>query len=227
MRTEPSSGFRSTLVAGAILFLLSVVRVADAHDPATIYGARWAAADAGAVNIYPGTTITGSYKSRTGDGAKAWDNQGQTLNFVMQSTPDPVYPATCDAGHNQNMVYRGGLDNQGGTFARTIYCYDLQTGIIDNYYMKFDIAENWSLNGEGVLAPNGTLDWYSVAAHEFGHAGGWEVHFTDPSICPNPVDVTISQTMCSNMPYSDGTQRGSYGRTLSPAHDIDTFAQEY
>lgn len=226
MRSESSSRHKSAIAAAVILLVLPLARTAAAHDPGTIYSAHWSSADAGNVNIHPGTTITGLYKTRTGDGAKRWDLQNQTLDFVMQSTPDPVYPATCDAGHNENMVYRGGLDGAGApgefsVWARTVWCYNMSTEVIDNYYMKFDIDETWSLNGEGVAPPAGTLDWFSVAAHEFGHAAGWYVHFTDPSICPEPQVDAINQTMCDRVDYAR-----SWPRTLS-THDIHTFGAQY
>jgi hypothetical protein len=153
--------------------------------------------------------------------------QNQSLNFVMQSTSS--YPATCSAGFNQNMVYRGGIDGNGrqappGEFnkwAKTVYCFSLSTGLIHNYYMKFDIDEDWWLGGEGTTVPSDRLDWFSVAAHEFGHAAGWEVHFSHYTLCPDPPNVVLSQTMCRYMPY--GT---SYARTIS-THDIHTFEAWY
>jgi len=87
-----------------------------------------------------------------------------------------------------------------------------------NFTIEFDSSRSDWYVGTGD-APSGTVDFWSVATHEFGHALGWWDHLPESDgACP---DSGSRNTMCPTV-YA-GTERQ---RTVAD-HDIHTFNEAY
>lgn len=124
----------------------------------------------GKVALYNASDITGNFLSRILDGAKSWDNLGQSLNFVRIGVNEESLLCT-ERPKNYNVIYQGAQQAAAST-RRCLYSNGI---LIYNFNMKFSDAETW-YTGTSQDPPATGPDTWSVATHEFGHAGGWRRH---------------------------------------------------
>jgi hypothetical protein len=194
----------------------------DWADPDMTCG-RWPSSNRGAVTIYNETNISGAFLTRVLDGAKTWDNQGQSLNFTRIGAVTSMTHDECASTHyNKNIVYQSPIDGVGDTAAYVRACISGSlNGTVLRYVMKFDSQEPW-YTGSDPNVPNTQVDVQSVATHEFGHAGGWGPHFDDAAPNTGICQLTSTQeTMC--VTEQVGTSKG---RTLEP-HERAVFGVAY
>lgn len=208
------------LLATAVALLLAASEAA-AHSGSDLFHGTWSPSQRGAVQIYAESNLSGVKLSRALAGAKAWDNLGESLDFVWKGTKNLSRDACNSATRGQNLIGLRPLDGRGKDLAMTIACRS--GGTIVRFVMIFDSAEDW-YTGTSTNVPRGRPDLWSVAVHEFGHAAGWATHFDDPGIglgtgiCGS---FSGQHTMCAT--HYMGTARQ---RSLGP-HDVDTFRGLY
>jgi hypothetical protein len=209
------------LLAASIAAVVVVAPPASAHSASVLFHGTWTTSTRGAVALYAESNLAGAARSRALDGAKTWDNLGESLDFVFKGTKN-LSRNPCDrAVRGQNLVGMRPLDGRGKDLAMTTICRSGTT--IVRFVTVFDSAEDW-YTGTSTNVPKGRPDLWSVASHEFGHAAGWAEHFDDPGIglgaglCGN---FSGQHTMCAT--HYSGTARQ---RSPGP-HDVDTFRQLY
>jgi hypothetical protein len=210
----------SAATATAFACVLFATPSASAHTGSLFHGV-WASSARGAVPIYAESNLTDAAHTRALAGAKAWDNLGESLDFVSKGTKNLSRDPCNRAVRGQNLVGMRPLDGRGKDLAMTTVCRS--GGTIVRFVTVFDSAEDW-YTGTSTTVPRGRPDLWSVAVHEFGHAAGWAAHFDDAGIglgaglCGN---FSGQHTMCAT--HYSGTARQ---RSLGP-HDVDTFRLMY
>jgi hypothetical protein len=174
-----------------------------------------------------------AFRDRAREAAATWSNvlsNGYVRFREMDALGQNTY---------EQCSYNGGLNylrwaSLTGAAATTWYCYRPSPS-----------ADEWSVQGfaitidsepafgdgtpatwyAGTGAGTGTqVDLLSALTHEFGHAGGHNIHFDEPALCPNDpaADHSHSPTMCAGVWYGNDTNR----RTLQD-HDVHTMQGAY
>lgn len=210
----------SVAVCGALIALL-VTAPAWAHTATEFFPRPWAEGQRGSVWIYNDPNLTGTFLTRVLQGAKTWDNTGQSLNFARASKASLSRDVCDPKQRNRNLVYNTKLDGAGGNLGATYVCYTSTNTV--RFTMAFDTADKW-YTGTSKTVPKGLADVISVATHEFGHAAGWSGHYDDALVSADGASCANNsgqQTMCSR--HWVGTARQ---RSLS-THDLHTFKAAY
>jgi hypothetical protein len=198
---------------------------AEAHN-ASLYYATWAPADYTVDYYYTDNFPGARFRNRVWDGARQWNNLGRGPYFIQHLATRVAYSRT-NAGtcgtplgsRRVNSINWQSLDGRGGTLGVTQPCLfssGSKRGHLRVFTLTFDSFERWYTRTGG--APANSIDAWSVASHELGHAMGSD-HFrsTDPVCAAN----AGQQTMCPF--YTPGSERL---RTLG-RHDVHTFNRVY
>src|SRR5262245_61712110 len=198
---------------------------AQAHDPAGFYpDGVWSSVKL--TYKFRSNVPTGAFRNRVDEGAEVWyDVPGVTLDFVRGTGEVDFFSYTnCDAGPNVNTIHYTPLFDAYGD-ARL--CMD-GTGAFTTFRVAFNSSDPW-YTGSSTPVPNTQTDVFSIGAHEFGHATGWDGHFTNENMCPR-ANYTVWQTMCTSIDVLEDINHGERGRhfrrTLEE-HDKHTFEMAY
>jgi hypothetical protein len=199
---------------------------------------RWSTSRGNIPVYFDRTTPTGAFRERVRDAFDQWERFQTKVGFSVYTetapatAPDQPNGAddACRRTNYQNrrislISYQyidGKGDNRFNILAETQGC-EINSGgsyLLDFFYLAFDTGDDYYM-GTG-NAPSKSIDLWSTATHEIGHAMGWGPHFddngTNNTICNNDSD---QQTMCAS--YYAGSERQ---RTLE-GHDKDTFTNRY
>lgn len=139
-------------IALALGVLVALAASAASIGVAPLYASHGSGVD-GRTNLatwYQNPSIPSSWTTALGNGALVWDNvSSQCHDFVRQPYPN-----------GQWFVWKNSnYDGREGVYAITP---------ADHAAVMFDGAETWHLNVDASPG-SGSLDLWSVAAHEFGH----------------------------------------------------------
>lgn len=203
---------------------------ASAHSASQYYSAFW---PQGSLSV-PWRFTTGitniSMRDRAKDGATLWNQEHQPLTFNFESGASDYsqfdgFSCSASRPFQKNAVHWQSFSASGrpAAVAETFKCISsvthtlLDTQLIANS----DIGASNFYSGTGSPASN-QYDSWSVFAHEFGHMGGWSLHFTKGSSLCNGSPAT-RMTMCEGLNTDPGA---TWRRTLN-THDQDTFNNAY
>lgn len=206
------------VVVGVVGTLLAIVTpsTSTAHPSGDFYVGRWFGS---AVDYWFSSAVpSGAFRDRVENGEGKWGALPPSLHFVRARTWSGTIPCfNCCANPGDNVVRYPSIDGVGGVYAETRICHP--GNIMEEFQLRFDSGQNW-YTGTG-SPPSDEADVIGIAAHEFGHAGGWGPHFSETSTqCPST--NSTRHTMCPGSEY--------YGekwlRSLEP-HDEHTFDDAY
>jgi hypothetical protein len=205
----------------ALLFLAGVgigshQTSASAHTASTYYSSKW--------TNDPPVAFGRLYSPLDNEQARTsmryyspWNSvSGSTLDFSWSGIYTSVATwngTACSSGLYSGYVWIFTHDISPLGF--TALC--LSGSTINRVAIVYDHTRSTWYTGSSSSVPAGRYDLRSVAVHEFGHAGGFQGHFTGSSICTG----YTRQTMCGGLPSAT-----SYKRTLA-SHDIHTVANAY
>jgi hypothetical protein len=227
--------FRAAVAAASALATLALAAgPADAHS-AKLFNLRYPT-DPNYWNVtvnFDGSVPGGKTRSRVQDGAKQWTRLGRQLVFNVHrkgiNGKGIHHCQSTSAGYSRGVVYWKSIDGHpasgGDILGLTYQCYwtsGTYKGKMAGFTMEFDSKQGQWYRGTGNV-PSGSIDLWSVASHEFGHASGWNRnHYktdNNASICAS--SNKGMETMC---PYAYPGQ--SRQRTLG-RHDKHTFKRVY
>ncbi len=214
----------ATLVAVTLLGGL-----APAHTVSDYYGYKWAPSDRNQDYGFASDVPNNNYRDRVEGGAIEWNNLPGDMRFGRGGVNVNFAPNAASCPNRQlgdNGIHDGYIDGdpvENDTIAYMQPC-PLDADHYKAFSIKFDNGNPWY---NGTESPSdGELDRWSVAAHEFGHAGGFGSgalgdHFAaNLSICSYSQPST-RHTMCS------GTPKGTTYRRSLEEHDKHTFNNAY
>ena len=216
---------RTVVVLAAIAFVVGLAigtdPPADAHSGSAFFPGTWEADPYYKFGQLEAPLDTTSAKSSLHASDDPWNSVSDSwLDFQQSAGENPHVQwqgsACATAPSNGVWILTDDLPNT--AIARENTCYDEDPTIIIKSTIRFDhVGPSW-YTGASSSVPSGDKDLRSVAVHEFGHAAGFNGHFTGPSVCKG----STRQTMCPG-PLQSGT---SYRRTLGN-HDAHTIAAAY
>lgn len=200
-------------------FALGVPGSAHAHNADDYFISSWSADP----DVYVGETFaplnTGAAKLSMRAGGPAWSNVSSSwLDFNWSGTEDPNVDWTWNACTTTPGYGVWVLAANLGSLAYTSWCGDDYE--LESVAIAFDyFGPNWH-TATSTNVPSGKIDLRGVSAHEFGHAAGWDDHFTtsDPGTDCSGDDRA---TMCAMLEADK-----SYWRTLE-GHDRHTIGSQY
>ncbi len=225
--------FLLSLVAGIVIAVFATVIVlalkpAEAHRASKWYGSRWHTEVVrwSFDNDFP---RGGGIRKAVRKGSRQWNRAGADLRFRSRREAEAGRVNPC-ARRRRNFVDWRRIDGPGGRLAVTVVCSFGDGRGPDTMYafhMIFDKSEPWHKDPSTRPTPL-EVDLWSVAAHEFGHAGGRisggpeaNGHFAEGSRwCPRFLSGG-RHTMCPSEEVL-----GAEMRTLE-RHDIDVFRNAY
>lgn len=207
----------STSLVLAVLVTAAFSTVISAHPASDFYSYKWPSTDRNVDWSFDQEFPTDGKRDRAKDGAQQWNNVGTTMTFNKLSGDWGGYAAdVCPTQEQKDGLHWGTIDGGGGTLARTYRC--VSGSNLHSFQIKYDQAENWH-GGTTDPGPN-EADFWSVSAHEFGHATGWNGHFSGTSSYCN-ANSTDHHTLCPTTYL--GTK---WDRSLN-THDVHTFDNAY
>jgi hypothetical protein len=127
-------------------------------------------------------------------------------------------------GDGNNTINWKSIDGSSGQniLGDTFDCPTTGTGSISKFWIRFDRDNASEFHWPGHTAddpPDGTYDGWALAAHEFGHATGFDGHIgSSTTYCDGSLD---HHTMCPYILSGYARQR-----TLE-VHDVNTFQSVY
>jgi hypothetical protein len=157
-------------------------------------------------------------------GGDAWDNvTNANMAFSVGGTDLSLMFGDCaNNTYNRNGIFwefidgtvMDGWDIYGQVALCAVATSDPTDYQIHSFDMRFDSGNTWYTSTG--TPPANQPDLWSVAAHEFGHAGGFHDHWEnyDSSLCG-------AHTMCKTIPA------GTTNRRSLELHDQHTFAIVY
>lgn len=239
-RRREWSAALATLVAAVIPFLI-VPAINEAHLASEYYGFFWTtgsqdgiATDQSAEWRFTDNFPSGQgLQNRVKNGAMAWNElppdmsfpeSNGTVNGLNWDVQCP-FPPTQSAYQDNRVGWQSIPGNE--ALAQAQYCGINETTLL-NFRIRFDRDRNW-YGGTDTPAPS-EYDMWSVAGHEFGHAGGrakggdGDGHFLQTSpLCPDVDSQHFDErhTMCPSTPRGTRVQRSL------EEHDRDVFRNAY
>lgn len=198
------------------VILALMIEPASAHDANVLIGKRWIRDKSVNYGFTPSGAPLQLWRDRTNDGINQWNSQNQAMTFTRVADYSDFDPTVCPPSYQKNGIHRRSRDGRGNVLAVTYTCVFAGTNELYSFQVVYDQDEFWYIsNGD---ASDDTMDLWSVASHELGHATGFGHFGSNESICGND---SGQNTMCPT--YYIGTERM---RTLA-THDIHTFSAAY
>lgn len=208
-----------TAIAFVVGLLVGTEPPVNAHSGSAFFPGTWDADPYFKFGQLEAPFNTNAAKSSIHASDDPWNNVTDSWFDFQQAqgeNPHVQWLGTACATAPSNGVWILTDDLPSTSIARENTCYDGDPIIKST--IRFDhVGPNW-YTGASSSVPSGKKDLRSVAVHEFGHAAGFNGHFTGPSVCKG----STRQTMCPG-PIQSGT---SYRRTLGN-HDAHTIASAY
>lgn len=160
---------------------------------------------------------------RLNDARNSWpySNGGARPAVNFPETPFNWPPNNpCGYAIGANGLHWYAIDGKHGTHAQTWVCWNVSEDRIRNAQIQFDSDETWwAYSGTPSTA---YLDFWSIAAHEIGHAlGGWLDGYSGHFGSNQDRVVSPTQTMCPASAYGGTSLRST------ETHDRHTIANEY
>jgi hypothetical protein len=235
---------RSLLLAVALILLVAPAARAEHTDPGDWFNKRWfdQGTETYCLQGFAGPLTPGEYsnmKSSTSNRINTWESQTNvSRDFQMYGGVEcdnsfEFHALTCAsiAVNYPGMTSRISYTPLGGSTRGETRACDLDVnGNIDFFWIAIDPEESgYNLHWD-VFAPvnDGQWDYSGLLMHEFGHALGFQNHFSGSSAACT-VSVGTYNTMCGNSNLgiqNFGNSNGTWWRTIE-SHDIGAINEVY
>jgi hypothetical protein len=188
------------LALGAVLGVLSV-EPAEAHTYSNYFAAVWPTSsktfyyDAD----FPDSIGVFTWRERMSDGRTNWPIADTGRPGIALVDSSSYSGASCGTVNVDEALIFNYIDGEEGAVATT--CVAEQGSSIINARITIDSGDDWYVtDSHPIPSPYNTThhDLEAAATHEFGHALGWNGHFSqaDNAVCPGDPDNSGQQTMC-------------------------------
>jgi hypothetical protein len=143
------------------------------------------------------STVPPAWRAPISTAATSWNAERRSLQYAGTDGDQPAYPPPgCNSAQlDTNGVHRVSLDGSDGIVATTYSCVNASSAEAVSIQVAIDSDDRW-FTGAAPSAP-GEYDLIGAAAHEFGHATGWEGHYaSDDWRC---TDAARAERMCPQL----------------------------